>query len=208
MIDSLSALSQGDVLSNNTTFALYVKKILIRLADVFPKYLVSSGYSYGEIADCDPHITDCNLSALPTNKIAAPPNVRTKSLYAGYWSSRLGTSGMDGVYVTKLADAYDLVYSANYYNNTPLFSQSEKLNIENDLLIELVLLAIFDKPINNKSVGNRAGAAFVGLVCGIAKLVEFGLEGFYETLKIMFLPDGGSLESSAYCFMTISGIFR
>ena len=100
------------------------------------------------------------------------------------------------------------MYSANYYNNTPLFSQSEKLNIENDLLIELVLLAIFDKPINNKSVGNRAGEAFVGLVCGIAKLVEFGLEGFYETLKIMFLPDGGSLESSACGFMTISGIFR
>ena len=101
MIDSLSALSQGDVLSNNTTFALYVKKILIRLADVFPKYLVSFGYSYGEVADCDPHITVCNLSALPTNKIAAPPNVRTKSLYAGYWSSsRLGTSLMDGVNVT------------------------------------------------------------------------------------------------------------
>ena len=208
MIDSLSALSQGYVLSNNATYALYVKKILIRLADVFPKYLVSSGYSYGEVADCDPHIAIRNLSALPTKKIAAPPNARTKALYAGYWSSsRLGTSGMDGVYVTKLADAYDLVFKAHYHNNTPMFSQSEKLHIENDLLIESALLAIYDKPINNKSVGNRAGAAFVGLVCGIAKFVEFGLEGFYETLKTMFLPDGGSLESSAYGFMTMSGIF-
>jgi len=207
MINSLSTLSQGYILSNNATFALYVKKIMIRLADVFPKYLVSSGYSYGEVADCDPHIAVRNLSALPTQKIAAPPNVRTNSLYAGYWSSsRLGTSGMDGMFVTKLADAYDMVYHAKYPNNTPVISQSEKLHIENDLLIESALLAVYDKPINNKSVGNRAGAAFVGLVCGIAKLIEFGLEGFYETLRTMFLPDGGTIESSAYGFMTMSGI--
>ena len=90
-------------------------------------------------------------------------------------------------------------------NGLPVYSDEEK-RIERDLLLESTYLAVCDPAINNKSVGNRAGAAVVGMCVGHPGLVRFGLEGFRRTVEEWFLPDGGTSESPAYALMTMGGI--
>jgi hypothetical protein len=135
-----------------------------------------------------------------------PPNVPDRKVYAGYWAaSRIGTSGMDGGWVVRIAVAYDLTCTAEE-NDAPVYSDEEKRRIEHDLLLESTYLAACDPAVNNKSVGNRAGAAVVGMCVGHPGLVRFGLEGFLKTVDGWFLPDGGTSESPAYAMMTMSGI--
>ncbi|MDH7569173.1 MAG: heparinase II/III family protein, partial [Armatimonadota bacterium] len=78
--------------------------------------------------------------------------------------------------------------------------------IERDVLLEGAYLAVCDPAINNKSVGNRTGAAVVGMCVGHPELVRFGLDGFRRTVEEWFLPDGGTSESAAYALMTMSGV--
>ncbi|MDA0712162.1 MAG: heparinase II/III family protein, partial [bacterium] len=88
----------------------------------------------------------------------------------------------------------------------PVYDRGERLKIERDLLLESTFLAACDNAINNKSVGNRAGAAIVGMCVGHPGLVHFGLDGFVKTVNDWFLPDGGTSESPAYAMMTMNGI--
>jgi hypothetical protein len=112
---------------------------------------------------------------------------------------------MDGGWVIRVAVAYDLMGEASA-DDLPVFLPEERERIERDVLLESTYLAACDKSINNKSVGNRAGAAIVGLVVGHPGLVRFGLDGFVRTVDDWFLPDGGTSESAAYAMMTMSGI--
>jgi len=182
------------------------RRILLRLAEVLPKYLVRAGYGYGEFADCDPHVAAERISALPNDELVYPPNKPDRSLYTGYWSaSRVGSSGMDGGWVTAVTVAYDLTCEARD-GAAAVYSAEERLCIARDVLLEGSYLAACDTGINNKSVGNRAGAAMVGLCVGHAGLVRFGIDGFLRTVDGWFLPDGGTSESAAYAMMTMSGV--
>lgn len=151
-IKRLNYLSQAYILSNDLRFAEAVKKILLKLADRFPKYMVYCGYSYNQYADCDPHYAVQNLPNLPIingnqcKMIVADPDKATDTFFSDYWSAgRFGTSGSDGEYVEILAVAYDFVADALKDDGTPVFSEDEKKHIEEDLLIESCLLGYFDK---------------------------------------------------------------
>jgi hypothetical protein len=193
-------------LTEDPKYARGAKAILLRLADVFPKYLVRAGYGYGEYADTDPHVAAERIGNLPQDELVYPPNRPDRKLYAGYWAaSRIGTSGMDGHWVCRVAQAYDLTCSA-HDGGQSVYSEQEQIRIERDVLLESTYLAASDPVINNKSVGNRAGAAVVGMCVGHPGLVRFGLEGLQHTVDDWFLPDGGTSESSAYAMMTMGGI--
>ncbi len=206
MASVAASLATAYALTEDARYANTAKRILLRFAEVLPKYLVRAGYGYGEYADCDPHIAAEHIGKLPVDELVYPPNKPNRSIYAGYWAaSRIGSSGMDGGWVSRMALTYDLTCTAAD-DDGPVFSTEERLLIERDLLLESSYLAACDRAINNKSVGNRAGAAMVGLAVGHPGLVRFGLEGFTRTVNEWFLPDGGTSESAAYALMTMSGI--
>jgi hypothetical protein len=202
----LHTLSLAYALTNDVRYAKTARAILLRIADVLPHYLVRAGYGYGEFTDCDPHVAAEHINNLPNDELVYPPNIPDRKLYAGYWAaSRIGSSGMDGGWVTKVTLAYDLTCNADD-NGIPVYSHDDKMQIEKNVLLEGSYLAACDLKINNKSVGNRAGAAMVGLCVGHPGLVRFGLDGFLKTVDDWFLPDGGTSESAAYAMMTMGGI--
>lgn len=202
----LDTLATAYALTEQPEYARGVKAILLRLAEVFPEYLVRAGYGYGEYAGMDPHVAAKSINRLPEDELVYPPNKPNRKIYAGYWAaSRVGTSGMDGNWVIRVAVAYDLTCTA-MEGEMPVFSDEEKRRIEHDLLLESTYLAACDPAINNKSVGNRAGAAVVGMCVRHPGLVRFGLTGFQRTVEDWFLPDGGTSESPAYAMMTMGGI--
>ena len=202
----LDALGLAYALTGDPRYARGAKAILLRFAEVFPEYLVRAGYGYGEYAGMDPHVAAERIDDLPEDELVYPPNKPDRKLYTGYWSaSRIGTSGMDGGWVVSVATAYDLTCTA-VENGKPVYSADERRRIERDVLLEGTYLAACDPAINNKSVGNRTGAAVVGMIVGHPGLVRFGFDGFKRTVEEWFLPDGGTSESAAYALMTMGGI--
>jgi len=202
----LGTLAAAYAMTDEPRYARGAKAILLRLAEVFPEYLVRAGYGYGEYAGMDPHVAAARINNLPEDELVYPPNKPNRRIYTGYWSaSRIGTSGMDGGWVVRIAVAYDLTCTARE-SGVAVYSEEEKRRIEHDLLLESTYLAACDPAINNKSVGNRAGAAVVGMCVGHPGLVRFGLEGFLRTVDGWFLPDGGTSESPAYAMMTMGGV--
>jgi hypothetical protein len=202
----VNTLALAYALKGDPAHARAVRAMLLRLAEVFPRYMVRAGYGYGEIADMDPHTAAESINALPEDELVYPPNEPDRRLHTGFWSaSRIGTSGMDGGWVSRMATAYDLTCDAQEAG-VPVYSEPDRERIERDVLLESAYLAACDESINNKSVGNRAGAATVGMVVGCPDLVHFGLEGFERTVEEWFLPDGGTSESPAYAMMTMGGI--
>ncbi|MDP6040624.1 MAG: heparinase II/III family protein [Candidatus Latescibacteria bacterium] len=202
----LQTLATAYALTEDLRYVHAAKAILLRFSDVFPEYLVRAGYGYGEYAGMDPHIAAEHINDLPEDELVYPPNKPDRKIFAGYWAaSRIGSSGMDGGWVVRVADAYSLTCTAQE-NGTPIYNKDERIRIEHDLLLESTYLAACDTAINNKSVGNRAGAAIAGMCVGHPGLVHFGLDGFVKTVNDWFLPDGGTSESPAYAMMTMSGI--
>ncbi|NLF19059.1 MAG: hypothetical protein GX595_17660, partial [Lentisphaerae bacterium] len=202
----LRTLAMAYTVTGNPDCANAARLILLRLAEVLPFYLVRAGYGYGEFADCDPHVASERINDLPTDELVYPPNRPDRKIHTGYWSaSRIGSSGMDGSWVTTVTQAYDLTCMAER-DGVPIYSEAERLRIERDVLLEGSYLGACDTSINNKSVGNRAGAAMVGLCVGHPGLVRFGIDGFMKTVDDWFLPDGGTSESAAYAMMTMGGI--
>ena len=206
MTNIAETLALAHALTDDPRYARGVRLILLRLADVFPEYLVRAGYGYGETAGMDPHVAARQINNLPEDELVYPPNKPDRKIHTGYWSAtRIGTSGMDGGWVVSIALAYDLTCSAQA-DGAPIYSADERKRVERDLLLESTYLALCDPAINNKSVGNRAGAAVVGMCVGHPGLVHFGLEGFRRCVDEWFLPDGGTSESPAYAMMTMNGI--
>jgi hypothetical protein len=206
MTGLLHTLATAYALTEDPRYARGAKAILLRFAEVFPEYLVRAGYGYGEYAGMDPHVAAERINSLPEDELVYPPNKPDRKIYAGYWAaSRIGTSGMDGWWVVRVTEAYDLTCTAKE-DGVPVYSTGERIRIERDVLLESTYLAACDPSVNNKSVGNRAGAAIVGMCVGHPGLVRFGLDGFLRTVDGWFLPDGGTSESPAYAMMTMSGI--
>ena len=202
----LHQLAIAHALTGRVEFARAAKAILLRFAEVFPEYLVRAGYGYGEYAGMDPKIAAEHIDNLPEDELVYPPNEPDRKIWTGYWSaSRIGSNGMDGGWVVRVSDAYCLTCTASD-DSGPVYSEEDRLRIERDVILEGSYLAACDTLINNKAVGNRAGAGVAGLVTGHPGLTHFGLDGFTRAVDDWFLPDGGSSESPAYAMMTMGGI--
>ncbi len=192
-------LTRAYLISGDVRIAQTLRTILLRLAEVYPHWLVH--VAYGEIADIDPHVAAENINSLPSDELVYPPNKPDRALFTGYWSAgRAAGEGQEGWIVSEFALAYDATCEAKDQSGAAIYSADERRHIEKDLLLESTVLLTADKQINNKSAGNRA-AALVGMTCGEPSLVHFGLDGFRKTVDDWFLPDGGTPESPAYAMM-------
>ena len=203
MTDACRQLGEAYLLSADERYARAVRAILLRLAEVYPHWLVHCGY--GEIVDADARTAAAGIEDLPDEELVYPPNKPDRRLFAGFWQAGRATGhGQEGRFVRFVAGAYDATCDAKDSSGQPIYSDQERLRIERDLLLEATILLTADPGINNKSVGNRAGAAMVGIALGHPGLVRFGLDGFRRTVDEWFLPDGGTPESPGYAHMTFS----
>lgn len=197
-------LGEAYALTGDPKYAAACRPILLRFSEVYPNWLVHTGY--GDFADMDPKVASENINALPEDELVYPPNVPDRKLETGYWSAgRASGVGMEGSFVRRVVEAYDLTCTANAAG-APVYSEDEKKQIEEKLLLESTVLLVCDSAINNKAVGNRTAAGLVGMCTGIPGLVRFGLDGFTQTMKSWFLPDGATPESSSYALMTLDGM--
>jgi hypothetical protein len=197
-------LGEAYLLSGEVAYARVCRAVLLRFAQVYPNWLVHVGY--GEYADMNPHVAALAINKLPASKLVAPPNQPDNKLWRGYWTAgRAGGTGQESNFVLLVTQAYDWTCDA-IDKGTPVYSESDKLEIERDLLLESSVLLFADKPINNKSVGNRTAAALVGMCVGHPGLVRFGLDGFKKTVDEWFLPDGSTPESPAYANMALGNV--
>ncbi len=199
-------LAEAFILTDRPEFASGVRSILLRLAGCYPNWLVHVGY--GEYADMDPRIAAQNIKNLPEPELTPPPNQPDRQLWTGFWSAgRASGVGLESDFIRKVVEAYDLTCTATDRAGKQLFSESDRVVIEKDLLLESTILLVCDKQINNKSVSNRTAAGLVGLCTGHPGLVRFGLEGFRKATEEWFLPDGTTSESFFYGLMTLGGIW-
>ncbi len=199
-----SRLGQVYALSGEEKYAVAARAILLRFAQVYPNWLLHTGY--GEYMDMDPRIAAANIEKLPQDELVVPPNKPDRAIHTNFWvAGRVGGNGSESLFVIPLVTAYDLTRNARSAGKE-LYSDSDRLAIERDLLLESTHHMIADKKINNKSVGNRSAVAMVGMVVGEPELVRFGIEGFDLTVNDWFLPDGSTPESPAYALMTLGRI--
>lgn len=198
-------LAEAYILSGKLEYARGARLILLRFSEVYPHWLIHSGY--GEYADMDPKVAAPALNALPQDKLVYPPNTPGRSFYVGYWTAgRARGVGLEGNFVRRVAEAYDLTCEAMDETGRPLYTNSERRRIERDLLLESTLLALGDISLNNKSVSNNSATALVGMTVGHPGLVRFGYDLFLKTVSGWFLPDGTTSESPTYANMTLNGI--
>jgi len=200
----LDNIGEVYALTGKPEYARAAHDILLRLAQVYPYWLVHAGY--GEYADMDPLIAAQHINNLPQDELVYPPNKPDHKVHTGFWSAgRASATGMEGTFVRRVAGAYDLTCTAQTNDGKAIYNEADRINIEKNLLLESTKLLTADTVINNKSVGNRCAAGIVGLITGTPNLVRFGMEGFDLTINSWFLPDGGTPESPAYAMMTLNG---
>ncbi len=203
-------LAMAYAATQKSEYAQQTRKILLRFAEVYPRYLIHSGY--GEYADIDPHVAAKSMKPLPEEELTPPPNKPDRLLHPTgnpFWMAGRATySGMEGYFIRELAVAYDLTCMAKDETGKAVYSEEDKLRIERDLLLEGTLMFVADPSINNKSGSNRQAAAIVGMAVGHPELVHFGADGFWRVVNEWFLPDGATSESPAYASMMLGGIYE
>jgi hypothetical protein len=204
MAELVRRLAEAYALTDKVEYAQAARRILLRLAEVYPHWLVHVGY--GEYADLDPHLAALNIDSLPADEICPPPNLPDRRLHSGYWQGGRATgTGMEGSFVRQIVEAYELTCEARGQDG-PIYPEAERLRIERDLLLESTVLLVADREVNNKSVGNATAVALVGMALGHPGMVRFGLDVFRKTVDGWFLADGGTSESWSYALMTLNGI--
>ncbi len=192
------------VLTEEVGHAEKARDILLRFAEVYPGYMVHSGY--GEFSDAPAEVAAKNILDLPKPELVVPPNRPDGKLHVGYWMAGRATGvGMEGTFVSDVTVAYDLTRGAEA-NGHPVYTPANRHKIERDLLRESTLLLLADPNFNNKSATNRSAAGLVGLCLADSDLVRFGLDGFDHFVYNWFLEDGMTSESPGYGFMTLNGI--
>lgn len=197
-------LAEAYALTEKPEYARATRLILLRFAEVYPRWLVHVGY--GEYADMDPHVAALNIKNLPADELCPPPVRPDRRLHTGYWTAgRASGVGMEAGFVRQMVESYEFVCQA-VDAGQPIFSDAERRRIQRDLLLESSVLLVADPDVNNKSVGNATAVSLVGMSVGHPGLVRFGLDVFLKTVDGWFLPDGGTPESWSYATMTLSGI--
>ncbi|MFW6598486.1 heparinase II/III domain-containing protein [Propionibacteriaceae bacterium Y2011] len=194
MTEQLRVLAVLYAVTGEVAYGDTAAAVLARFAEVYPGYLVHSGY--GEWTDLPPREAATRLESLPQDEWTIAPNVADRKLHAGYWmAGRATASGGEGHFVQQLAIAYDLVRER--------IDPATRTMIENDLLRESVPLLCADPRLNNKSITNAIGAGMVGLVLDDPGLIRFGSRVFWHFVRRWFLPDGGTPESPSYGLMAL-----
>ncbi len=198
MASQAQALATVYALTGERRCAEKARDILLRFAEVYPGYLVHSGY--GEWIDLPPHQVAEQINGLPEDEWTIPPNKPDRKIHSGYWNSgRANGFGMEGIFIREMATTHDLIHDA--------LTGDEREKIERDLLIEGTVLLLADPDLNNKSVTNLSAAGLVGMTVGDPDLVRTGAKGFWHFARNWFLSDGTTSESPGYGLMTLGGMW-
>lgn len=200
--------AEAYALAGKLEYARTARRILLRFTEVYPDYLLHSGY--GEYADLDPKLAAITAGNLPVDELNMPPNKPNRKLHPNgnsYWMcGRAADTGGEGGPIASLVIAYDLTCDAEDGDGKPLYTDGERERIERDLLLESTYLMMADPRFNNKSISNRRATAMVGACVGDPMRVRFGLEAFRHMVDTWYLHDGVPGESPAYGHMTLNGI--
>ncbi|RAV19249.1 FIMAH domain-containing protein [Paenibacillus contaminans] len=192
-------------LTGDTSYAQQGKKILLRFAEVYPHWLLHSGY--GEFADMDPKEAAFRINKLPNPELTWPGNVPDKVLHAGYWAAGRGNAnGIEGYFILPLVVAYDLLGDVQA-GGQALLTSAERLAIERDLLLESASLLMADRSMNNKTIHNLTAAAAIGIAVGEPTLVQLGVQAFNQFLSEWFKADGSTIETPAYGMQVFTPLF-
>lgn len=193
-------------LTGEPEWAQVTRRILLRFAEVYPRYLIHN--ALGQIVDMDPEEAPFIFNNLPESILSVPPNVPVNYLHKGIWNAgRAFYGGIEGHWMMRVAGAYDLTRAATLAGQ-PLYSGVEHHLIQKNILINGLPLLICDQEINNKA-GCRLGAVcMIGALLGRDQLVSYALDGFMRAIKEWFLADGTTPESSGYATMMLHGLWR
>ncbi|MBN8215675.1 MAG: heparinase II/III family protein [Spirochaetes bacterium] len=194
-------------LTGKPEYAKVTRAILMRFADVYPRWLIHDGY--GNYVDQDPRAVVRTMDRLTVDEITGGSAAPARKLTPGwnpFWASgRASATGMESGFVRNVLGGYELTRDA-MEDGKPIYSEADRLHIERNLLLESTLLMVADKAVNNKSVGNATMVSLVGIALGHPLLTRFGLDNFLKTVDGWFLPDGATPESWSYGMMAIQGI--
>ncbi len=198
-------MALAHALTGKPEYAEASRRILLRFAEVYPRYMIH--VAYGEIADMDPRTAAFSMKRLPTPEITYPPNEPDHKLFSGFWTAgRMLGNGSEEHALTRLVATYDLTCEARDSDGKPVYSEEDRLIIERDLLLESTIMLVADERINNKSIGNRACVGMIGASLGHPAMVRFGLGVFRHTVDDWFLSDGATPEGARYGLKGLNGI--
>ncbi len=203
-------LSLAYSLTGREVYARTVERILLRMAEVYPGYLLQSYFQ--DVVDADPGYAVDHAEELPTvfKRNACLPaydgrhgygqdrtTTRLTKVATGLWGcSRIAREQFStGSTFLTLFLGYDQVKQA--------IAPGIRRRIEQDFLLELYLDVRAYTPITNKSGAVRAARVAFGRVYNVRKEVDAGLEGFRTTLEAQFHPDGSPIETPGYGHATI-----
>lgn len=193
-------------LTGDLNYAVQAKKILLRFAEVYPHWLLHSGF--GEIADTDPKYAASTISRLNKNELTPPGNTPDRTLHSGYWmAGRARGDGLEGSFLLPVASSYDMIANAKASGEWML-TDEDRLRIERDILLEGATLLIADPATNNKSISNQTAAAAIGAAVSEPVLVRFGLNGFNKLLSDWYKADGSPSESPTYGLQAIGYLWQ
>ena len=197
-------------LTGREVYARTVERILLRMADVYPGYLLQSYFQ--DVVDADPGYAVDHAEELPTflKRNACLPaydgrygygqdrtTTRLTKVATGLWGcSRIAREQFStGSTFLALFLGYDQVKQT--------IAPEARRRIEQDFLLELYLDVRAYTPTTNKSGAVRAARVAFGRVYNVGKEVDAGLKGFRTTLEAQFHPDGSPIETPGYGHATI-----
>jgi len=199
-------LSLAHAFEGEQRYAQAVEKILLRLAEVYPRYPLRS-YVH-DIIDADPGYATEHADALPTvfkrnacmavydgrygGFAHAQTTTQNTKVASGLWGcSRIAPElSATAQMFLSLFQAYDLVKGT-------IAPQSRK-RIEQNFLLEFFLDVRAYENITNKAGPVRAARVAFGLVYDDEREIKAGLDGFHRILNSQFYADGSMKESPLY----------
>ncbi|MDP6777835.1 MAG: heparinase II/III family protein, partial [Candidatus Latescibacteria bacterium] len=197
-------------LTGREVYARTVERILLRMAEVYPGYLLQSYFQ--DIIDADPGYAVDHAEELPTvlKRNACLPaydgrygygqdrtTTHLTKVATGLWGcSRIAREQFStGSTFLSLFLGYDQVKRA--------IAPAVRRRLEQDFLLELYLDVRAYTPITNKSGAVRAARVAFGRVYNVKTEVDAGLKGFRAILEAQFHPDGSPIETPGYGQATI-----
>jgi hypothetical protein len=204
ILEQLTPLSLAFALTGDLKYAQASERILMRMAKVFPGYLLHSYVQ--DVADADPGYAVDHADQFPTRlkrNACLPAYDGSGGFYqhtttshtriaSGLWGCGRIMAEMSAtarLFLT-IFQAYDLVKSA--------FTQAARVHIEQFFILEYFLDVQAYTAITNKAGPVRAARVAFGLMYEVEEEIQAGLEGYHAILESQFYPDGSMKETPLY----------
>lgn len=214
-----TSLAYAYAFTGDVRYAEGARAVLVRLAECYRQWLYHD--YWGGVADCDPLYAAWHDKSLPlywkrhlAESVFAKDTVERASMLQNYWGAGRYHPSTDGISaLDSLCPAYDLTRDAHEPGGNPVYSESDRAQIERDLLLEWLFGAepYLGGPGEASTVNNKAprlyqAMAAVGKCLGIPEYMDTALRGYEGVRDQSFLYDGFSKESPSYTNMYLSAL--